>query len=45
MNNGDKVFIESLKGNFEGVLMPSNQEEIIILKLSSGYNISLLKNA
>ncbi len=43
MNNGDKVFIESLKGNFEGVLMPSNQEEIIILKLSSGYNISLLK--
>ena len=40
---GDKVKITTRKGSEEGVLMPSHEKKIMILKLSNGYNIGFEK--
>ena len=40
---GDKVKIITKKGSEEGILMPSHEPGVIILKLSNGYNIGFEK--
>ncbi len=42
MKPGDKVKVESKIGSFEGVLMPE-EKEYLVLKLNTGYNISINK--
>ncbi|ENN96536.1 glutamyl-tRNA(Gln) amidotransferase subunit D [Methanocaldococcus villosus KIN24-T80] len=43
MEIGDVVRIETDKGVFEGLLLPSIDENVITLKLKNGYNIGILK--
>ncbi|MBI5065019.1 Glu-tRNA(Gln) amidotransferase subunit GatD [Candidatus Woesearchaeota archaeon] len=42
MKPGDRVKVESKIGSFEGVLMPE-ENEFLVLKLNTGYNISINK--
>jgi len=42
-NSGDKVKIVTKKETIEGLLMPSFEENVILVKLSTGYNIGLEK--
>ncbi len=42
MKPGDRVKVESKQGSFEGVLMPE-EENYLVLKLDTGYNISINK--
>ncbi|MBI4918532.1 Glu-tRNA(Gln) amidotransferase subunit GatD [archaeon] len=42
MKPGDRVKVESNLGTFEGVLMPE-EENFLVLKLDTGYNISINK--
>lgn len=42
MKPGDKVKVESKIGSFEGVLMPE-ENDFLVLKLNTGYNISINK--
>ncbi|MBT3323860.1 Glu-tRNA(Gln) amidotransferase subunit GatD [archaeon] len=40
---GDRVFVETKDKKMEGILMPSNKDDSIVLKLDSGYNLGVLK--
>lgn len=40
---GDRVKITRKKGSEEGILMPSSNKNIILLKLDNGYNIGFEK--
>ena len=42
-NVGDKVIITTKDKKLEGVMMPSNKKDSIVVKLDSGYNIGILK--
>ena len=42
-NPGDIVKIVTKKETLEGVLMPSFDDEVVLLKLDTGYNIGLEK--
>ena len=41
---GDKVKIITKKSSEEGILMPSSDENVVIIKLDNGYNIGFEKN-
>ncbi|CAB3288155.1 Glutamyl-tRNA(Gln) amidotransferase subunit D [Methanocaldococcus lauensis] len=43
MEVGDIVKIETDKGIFEGILLPSTDENIITIKMKNGYNVGILK--
>ncbi|HLC22340.1 MAG TPA: Glu-tRNA(Gln) amidotransferase subunit GatD [Candidatus Nanoarchaeia archaeon] len=45
MKEGDMVRILTKDRQFEGVLMPSVHTESVVLKLSSGYNVGILKSS
>jgi len=40
---GDKVKVVTKKGTEEGILMPSHNKEVIMLKLDNGYNLGFKK--
>ena len=42
---GDRIKVEFLKKEYEGILLesPEDEKEILLLKLDSGYNIGLIK--
>jgi len=42
-NPGDRVKIKTKKGEEEGVLMPSSEDKVIIVKLNNGYNVGFDK--
>ena len=42
---GDRVKITRKKGSEEGILMPSSNKNIILLKLDNGYNIGFEKRS
>jgi glutamyl-tRNA(Gln) amidotransferase subunit D len=42
-NPGDRVKITTKKEEVEGVLMPSSEEEVVMIKINTGYNIGLKK--
>ncbi len=42
-NVGDKVIITTKDKKLEGVMMPSNKKDSIVVKLDSGYNVGILK--
>ncbi|MEA3430769.1 MAG: Glu-tRNA(Gln) amidotransferase subunit GatD [Nanoarchaeota archaeon] len=42
-NPGDKVRIHTPEEMFEGVLVPSYEKDIVVLKLENGYNIGIFK--
>src|SRR5512137_1256060 len=39
-STGDKVSIKTKDSEFEGLVMPSADEELLTIKLSSGYNLA-----
>ncbi|MFH0752886.1 MAG: Glu-tRNA(Gln) amidotransferase subunit GatD [archaeon] len=41
---GDRVIVETKEGSFEGVCMPSNDDNTVVLKLDSGYNVGVSKD-
>ena len=41
---GDKIRLTSKKGEFLGILIPSEDKNILVIKLENGYNIGLNKN-
>lgn len=43
MNVGDVIRVETDKGIFEGILLPSTNENIITIKMKNGYNVGILK--
>ena len=43
-NFGDKVEISTNEKNFSGILIPSVNKNIVVLKLDSGYNLGIKKN-
>jgi glutamyl-tRNA(Gln) amidotransferase subunit D len=43
MEVGDIIKVETDKGVFEGILLPSTDENIITIKMKNGYNIGILK--
>src|SRR3989344_7735472 len=43
-NPGDKVEIQTKEDKFTGILMPSQSDNSIFIKLESGYNIGIDKN-
>ncbi|XRP97423.1 Glu-tRNA(Gln) amidotransferase subunit GatD [Methanocaldococcus sp. 16A] len=43
MDIGDIIKVETDKGIFEGVLLPSTDENIITIKMKNGYNVGILK--
>jgi len=42
-NSGDKVKIHTVEEIFEGIMVPSFEPDVIILKLDNGYNIGINK--
>ncbi|MBL7051550.1 MAG: Glu-tRNA(Gln) amidotransferase subunit GatD [Nanoarchaeota archaeon] len=40
---GDRIFLETKDKKMEGIMMPSNNNDSIVLKLDSGYNLGVLK--
>ncbi|NPA62389.1 MAG: Glu-tRNA(Gln) amidotransferase subunit GatD [Methanococci archaeon] len=42
-NIGDIIKVETKKGVFKGILLPSTEEEIITIKMDNGYNVGILK--
>jgi len=44
IREGDKVKIKTAKEVIEGVLMPSHEADVIIIKLANGYNVGIDKN-
>jgi len=42
-SQGDKVKVETKKGTEEGIMMPSHDKEVIMLKLDNGYNMGFKK--
>ncbi len=45
MNEGDRVHVERGEQTFEGVLLPSSTEDHLVLKLESGYNVGVDREA
>ncbi len=43
MNVGEVIRVETDKGIFEGILLPSTDENIITIKMKNGYNVGILK--
>ncbi len=43
-NFGDKIEISTNDKNFSGILIPSVNKNIVVLKLDSGYNLGIKKN-
>lgn len=41
---GDKVKVVTSKETIEGILIPSSDEKVVIIKLGSGYNLGIEKN-
>jgi len=44
IREGDRVEIRTGKEKIEGVLMPSHESDIVVIKLDNGYNIGIDKN-
>ncbi|MBW2963249.1 Glu-tRNA(Gln) amidotransferase subunit GatD [Candidatus Woesearchaeota archaeon] len=44
IREGDKVQIKTAKEVIEGMLMPSHEADVVIIKLANGYNIGIDKN-
>ena len=45
MNEGDRVHVERGSEEFEGVLLPSSTPEQLVVKLESGYNVGIDREA
>jgi glutamyl-tRNA(Gln) amidotransferase subunit D len=45
MNTGDRVRVERGNEQFEGVLLPSSTRESLVVKLESGYNVGVDREA
>ena len=44
IREGDLVKIKTAKEEIEGVLMPSSETDVVVVKLSNGYNVGIDKN-
>lgn len=42
--SGDRVKVETKNGTVEGVLMPNEETDSVVVKLDNGYNIGIKKN-
>jgi len=42
-NTGDSVKVSTKKGTEEGILMPSSDKEVVMIKLDNGYNLGFEK--
>ncbi|MFP4175496.1 MAG: Glu-tRNA(Gln) amidotransferase subunit GatD, partial [Halobacteriales archaeon] len=44
MSNGDRVRVEKEGNVFEGVMMPSSDDEQVVVKLDDGYNVGVARD-